>query len=186
MNVETYTTANGSNMDNVSYRDGLTIEEVAADLVATVDGWDYAHVTDGEGNDLGTIWRTGDGFEVGREDVSALVDEGTVALENSKSRSGSGHWSQTILSATDDGNGNVTLDYATPDEFVDLNSNTVEARYELSHGMWDGQMGDQTTGSIGIDWGKVKSVSGQTFMVKDLIKRNGFAWDGKTKTWKRA
>lgn len=42
--VETYTTDNGSNMDPVEYRDGLTLDEVAADLRKCYGNWDYAYV----------------------------------------------------------------------------------------------------------------------------------------------
>lgn len=37
--------------------------------------------------------------------------------------------------------------------------------------------------SVGIDWDKVNSVSGQTYKIKDLLKAKGFKWNGTGKNW---
>lgn len=42
MKVETYTNANGSNMDIIEYADDLTTEQIADDLRKRCDNWDYA------------------------------------------------------------------------------------------------------------------------------------------------
>ena len=37
--------------------------------------------------------------------------------------------------------------------------------------------------SVGIDWDKVNSVSGQTYNIKALLKAKGFKWNGAGKNW---
>lgn len=49
MKVETYTDANGSNMDSIEYMDGVTVEEIAEDLRRCYTNWDYAVVSDDDG-----------------------------------------------------------------------------------------------------------------------------------------
>lgn len=38
---------------------------------------------------------------------------------------------------------------------------------------------------LGIDWDKVKSVSGKTFNIKDMLKHKGFKWNSSEKNWKK-
>lgn len=62
--VETYTTDNGSTMRVYDYRD-IALEEIAQDLIETVKGWDYAVAWDAESDEtIGTIFREGDGYEI--------------------------------------------------------------------------------------------------------------------------
>ena len=55
--VETFTVANGSNMDEIAYNE-IPMEDVAADLIRSYDNWDYAVVSD-EGGILCTIHSDG-------------------------------------------------------------------------------------------------------------------------------
>lgn len=55
--AETYTTANGSNMDAIAYDGSASIYEIAADLRSGYDNWDYAILTDDDGEEIATIER---------------------------------------------------------------------------------------------------------------------------------
>ena len=92
----------------------------------------------------------------------------------------SGAYKTEVLEATTDGKGNVSFSYATPTSNVKAakTNKTHYLTYELAHGAEDGK-------TFGIDWSKVKSISGQTYSVKDEAKANGLKWDGATKTWRR-
>ena len=85
-----------------------------------------------------------------------------------------------VLEATTDGKGNVSFSYATPTSNVKTakTNKTHDLTYELAHGAVDGK-------TFGIDWSKVKSISGQTYSVKDEAKAAGLKFDGATKTWRR-
>ena len=54
--AETYTRANGSNMDRIEYKDGVTVEQVAEDLRKSYDDWDYVVLTEG-GEVIATVER---------------------------------------------------------------------------------------------------------------------------------
>lgn len=56
--VETYTTENASNMDQIAYND-IPTEDIAADLVRSYDNWDYAVVSDEDGEIVATIHSDG-------------------------------------------------------------------------------------------------------------------------------
>lgn len=111
---------------------------------------------------------------------------------------------EDVLNAKSDGYGNLTLAYATPAEYYQQNSKTSYGLYELKSGITNASdlhgsryFSDDTrpsskvksendvngVRSVGIDWDKVNSVSGQTFNVKDLLKSKGFKWNGKAKNW---
>lgn len=113
-------------------------------------------------------------------------------------------YGEDVLDATSDGNGNLTLDYATPVEYYQQNSKTSYGLYELKTGITnandlhgsrefsDGSRpkskvkSENTDGSIrsvGIDWDNVNSVSGPTYNIKSLLKAKGFKWNGSTKSW---
>lgn len=51
--AELYTSENGSLMRVYDYRPGTSGQEIADDLHETVDGWDYALLTDSDGADAG-------------------------------------------------------------------------------------------------------------------------------------
>ena len=121
----------------------------------------------------------------GRSSASALIDEGSVHLESTRSWSSGGQWKHTVLKAEDDGSGNLTLEYAIHGNSTQLNRNTTRRDYEIRHGVWSGQAGNRSPGSIGIDWDKVKSVSGRTYDVQSLLKGKGLRWDRGAKKYVR-
>lgn len=93
---------------------------------------------------------------------------------------GRGRYKSEVLEASTDGKGNVTFSYATPTSNVKTakTNKTHYLTYDLAHGAVDGK-------TFGIDWSKVKSISGQTYSVKDEAKAAGLRFDGATKTWRR-
>lgn len=108
-----------------------------------------------------------------------------VHLENEKHVSGGSRWKHTVLQATDAGGGGIALDYATPTSYEHPNRNTTVAKYELDHGVWSSQTGDRSPGSVGINWGNVKFVSGRTFDAQHLLKEKGFRWNRDTRRYER-
>ena len=55
--AETYTTANGSNMDAIAYDGSTTIYDIADDLRNSYNDWDYAILTDDDGDEIATVER---------------------------------------------------------------------------------------------------------------------------------
>lgn len=127
---------------------------------------------------------------------------------------GTPYLGEDVLSATSDGHGNITLDYASPDSYYQQNSRTSYGLYRLQTGITNtqdihGSRGHTTAfgennplrskvnpenvsgtrnapvRSVGIDWNNVNSVSGRTYQVKSLLRDKGFKWDGKSKSWKK-
>lgn len=117
---------------------------------------------------------------------------------------------ESVLTAKTDGNGNLTLTNADYNGIYEQNSKTKYATYELKTGItnasdlhkakdydnpkeskyskenevvFEGKRSTSRVRSVGIDWENVKSVSGDTYNVKDLIKDKGFKWDGSKKRW---
>lgn len=113
-----------------------------------------------------------------------------------------------VLSAKSDGNGNITLSFATANDYHEQNSKTSYALYELKSGITNApdihgsRLNNPNYGygtgpdsmvkaenivgivrSVGIDWSRVNSVSGQTYKVKDLLKSKGFKWNSAGKNW---
>jgi hypothetical protein len=91
-----------------------------------------------------------------------------------------GYYTETVLSARAGKDGEIEFVYATPvkKEQTAPTNRTVYLTYKEKAGA----NGDTV---FGINWKNVKSVSGQTFVIKDTIKENGFRWDGKSKKWIR-
>ena len=112
---------------------------------------------------------------------------------------------EDVLDAKSDGNGNLTLAYATPTQYYAQNSKTSYGLYELKCGITNASdvkryMNDtdyfsgkkskvkdsnasSDVRSVGIDWDKVNSVSGQTYNIKALLKAKGFKWNSAGKNW---
>lgn len=88
----------------------------------------------------------------------------------------------TVLEAKQTADGNISFSHANP-EFTDdrIKANTRDVKFEIKHGAVKNKKG--YVEFHGINWDKVKSVSGQTYSIKDDIKEKGFRWDGKTKSW---
>ena len=91
-----------------------------------------------------------------------------------------GYYTETVLSAKAGKNGEIEFAYAIPVK-RDQTASTNRTVY-LTYKEKAGARGDTV---FGINWKNVKSVSGQTFAIKDTIKENGFRWDGKSKKWIR-
>ena len=117
--------------------------------------------------------------------MKALIEDAAVELENYKYKSSNYHWRNTILEATETSEGVINLYYADPDRYENPNNNRTVAYYTLSHGVWDGQMGDSEAGSVGINWDAVQQVTGITYQVKDLLRSKGLRFDSQTKSWMR-
>lgn len=118
-----------------------------------------------------------------------------------------------VLEASSDGKGNITLGKATPVEYFEQNKKTTYAVYDVKCGVTNApdvrraeqsktfqdrvekygyynakskvQDPDSDVRSAGIDWDKVKTVSGQTYNVKSLLKDKGFKWDKANKVWSK-
>ena len=56
-------------------------------------------------------------------------------------------------------------------------SQTGRSTFKLKAGAEDGDV-------FGVNWNKVKSVSGQTYGLRTTLKDKGFKWDGKEKKWR--
>lgn len=91
---------------------------------------------------------------------------------------GSSYYKDTILEAIDNGNGEVSFIYATPEkrEKTAKTNRTQYVTFRLKSGAVNGDV-------FGVNWDNVKSVSGQTYDMKSDIKDRGFRWDGKAKKW---
>lgn len=91
-----------------------------------------------------------------------------------------GYYKDTILEAKDNGNGELSFEYATPEkrEKTAKTNKTEYLSYKLKAGAENGDV-------FGVNWDRVQSVSGQTYDLRSEIKDRGFKWDGKTKKWVR-
>ena len=127
----------------------------------------------------------------GRGGSSGLSSGGGVIDKNAKARtietvyreakgySGS-YYKDEVLEAVDNGNGEVHFKYATPEsrEKTAKTNRTQYVTFKLKAGAENGNV-------FGVNWDKVKSVSGQTYNMKSEIKDRGFRWDGAKKMWVR-
>lgn len=105
-----------------------------------------------------------------------------VQVTNEKSRSSGNQWRYTVVEATHEGNGVISLGSPSKTKYESVNRNTTEAMSTLKAGIYN-QPGDRSLKTHNINWDKVKQVKGQTFDVKGLLKEKGFSFDGTTKTW---
>jgi hypothetical protein len=88
----------------------------------------------------------------------------------------------SALEATSDGNGKISLNYASAVSYDERNSRTTDAKYEIKTGI---AIKGRNVESTGIDWDKVSTISGKTYGIGDLIKPMGFKWDGVEKVWRK-
>lgn len=93
---------------------------------------------------------------------------------------GSAYYKDEVLEAVPGGSGEVDFVYATPDnrEKTAKTNRTQYVTFKLKSGSVNGE-------SFGIKWENVKSVSGQTYNMRDQLKELGFKWDKTGKKWKR-
>ena len=105
----------------------------------------------------------------------------TIETEYREARAGSpAYYKSTVLEAVDSGNGEVAFVYATPEK-RDKTAKTNRSQYltyKLKAGAQDGDV-------FGVNWDKVKSVSGQTYDMRSDLKDRGFRWNGREKKWVR-
>lgn len=83
-----------------------------------------------------------------------------------------------ILEAKTDKSGNVTFEFASPKkrEKTSKSNRTEYATFEVAHGAVNGSI-------FGVNLNKATSVSGQTYRMREELKKSGFKWDGKKKMW---
>lgn len=91
-----------------------------------------------------------------------------------------GRYKDEVLEAHTDGNGNVTFEYASGGSYSKSAKTNVRnsVEFKIQAGAVNGE-------TFNIDWNKVKSISGQTYNLRDAAKRAGMKWDGATKRWVR-
>lgn len=101
----------------------------------------------------------------------------------------------------------MTLDYATADDYYNKGNSKKKryAVYELKSGIsdakdikYDSWIPDSFQGkasktkpendmygirSVGINWDKVRNVSGKMYGIKDFLKDKGFKWNSAGKNW---
>lgn len=105
----------------------------------------------------------------------------TIEAIYRESRPGSAsYYKDEVLEAVAGGDGELKFVYATPSsrEKSAQTNRTQYLTYELEHGAHNGDV-------FGVNWDKVTQVSGQTYNLRDELKKHGFRWDGATKTWKK-
>lgn len=126
----------------------------------------------------------GHGGSSGMSGGSGVIDRGakerTIETIYREARGySSGYYKSDILEATDAGNGELAFVYATPAERdkTAKSNRTQYLTYKLKAGAEDGDV-------FGVNWNKVKSVSGQTYGLRTTLKDKGFKWDGKEKKWR--
>lgn len=91
-----------------------------------------------------------------------------------------GYYNDTVLQAKTNGQGGLTFDYAdwTHSDPSAKTNRTHAATTTITHGAINGEL-------YGVDLSKAKSVSGQTYDLRDKLKRAGFRWNGKEKRWEK-
>lgn len=127
----------------------------------------------------------GRGGSSGLSSGSGVIDKNAKArtietvYREAKGYSGS-YYKDEVLQAVDNGNGEVHFQYATPEsrEKTAKTNRTQYVTFKLKAGAENGNV-------FGVNWDKVKSVSGQTYNMKSEIKDRGFRWDGAKKMWVR-
>ena len=91
-----------------------------------------------------------------------------------------GYYEDEVLEAETDGAGNVTF-YKADGEF-EGEWNDGNRRKKVTYNLQAGAINGAT---FNIDWDKVKSISGNTYPVKDAAKKAGLKWNRDTKRWER-
>lgn len=80
-----------------------------------------------------------------------------------------GRYTDTVLQAVNKGNGEIELAYATPDKYEKTakTNKTNHITYTLDHGFVNSE-------PHGLNFEKISSFSGQTYQVKEELKKRGF------------
>ena len=127
----------------------------------------------------------------GRGSASGLSGGGGALDQNAKTVTistyyrRSGHYfGENVYQIREEAPGHITIGRAQP-YFVGNNSkaNTQDVEYYIKHGAE--LYGKGNVEWHGVNWNKVKSVSGQTYDLKHDIKSKGFRWNSENKSWVR-
>lgn len=109
--------------------------------------------------------------------MTAITNNTTIEVMNSKSKSSGNHWKYTVLEAVEVEDGVLEVSYAKADRYENPNNNTTEAYYNLAAGFYN-EMGYREITAHNINMDAVKEVYGKTFEIKDTLKGMGFKWNG--------
>ena len=91
----------------------------------------------------------------------------------------------SVLNATTDENGNLTLNYSSAESYREQNSKTKYGQHTITNGITNiGTEGDDIK-SVGINWDAVQTVSGETYIARKFLREKGFNFDKPSKTWER-
>mgnify|MGYP001039049712 CR=1 FL=1 len=90
----------------------------------------------------------------------------------------SGRFDDEVLEATEDGEGNITLGYASGGTYekASKTSRVNQVVFTLAGGAINGEL-------FGIDLNLAKSFAGKTYSVRQALKTAGYSWDKQSKTW---
>lgn len=128
----------------------------------------------------------GRGGSSGMSSVSALDPKAKKqVIETYYRRSGKygSHYGDSVMEATAGGDGEISFNYAKANFKNRFDkANTQDVTFEIAHGSVTHFNNGNTT-FYGINWDKVKSVTGNTYDIKGELKDKGFSWDGKGKKW---
>lgn len=115
----------------------------------------------------------------------AIGSAPSIEVINEKHASSGSRWAYTVLEAKDAGNGNLEIGYPMAKRYDHPNKNTTVAVYELKAGFFN-EPGNRSVRAHNVDLAKATSVQGDTFVIKDMLKSEGFRWDQSGKKWVRA
>ena len=123
-----------------------------------------------------------------RQMNSALVKEDPVHISATyrQGRNTSSHRSymtRTVLEAKETNPGELSLDYAKPTDEKRYHNGNVDYEFDLSNGVYAGSNSSGVNCSVGIDWDKVTTVSGNTYDAQYLLKQKGFYYDSTNKIY---
>lgn len=121
------------------------------------------------------------GGGVSKDGALTLNNPKTVETTFFEARGWSGsRYSDEILEATTDGNGNLTFSYATGGTFEKTakTNRTNYVTYKIDAGAVNGT-------TFNVNWDKVNSISGQTYNLRQAAKEHGLSWDSAKKMWRR-
>lgn len=91
---------------------------------------------------------------------------------------GMSSWDREVLAASTDDYGNLTFSRAQATKYTPNpnNKNKSYGDFTVTHGAYEGRL-------LGVDLSKAKTVTGQTYSIKEQLKKAGFRWSQDTKGW---
>lgn len=130
------------------------------------------------------------GFDKSGNKNSALIKNAKkMKVETYYRRKGMGgsYYGDIVVEAKEDPRNPGHIEFSSArGDFSNNNpkANTQDVTFEITHGAVTHSNSGRTV-FHGINWDKVKSVSGKTYDIKNYIKEKGFKWDGTKKMWVR-